>query len=86
MDKTFFILLSILKLSNSQGGAWGPYDSRCPLYDDPLNPAHLPHEAYCTKFYKCVDRQRVEFDCQPGTEWGHMEICIGVHCACEWPW
>lgn len=81
-------LLILLTLASSlyADGTWGPFDPRCPAVDDSQNPWHLPHESECTKFYKCFDRQRVLFSCAPGTEWGHMEICIGIWCACEWPW
>lgn len=79
------ILLAIASSISSQEH-WGPFDPRCPLLDDPMVPWHLPHEYDCTKFYKCFDRQRVLFDCPPGLEWGHLEICKGIWCACEWPW
>jgi hypothetical protein len=84
MQKILLILSALIVTVLSQ--EWGPFDPRCPEVDDPFNPWHLPHETYCTKFYKCFNRMRVEFMCGPGTEWGHMEPCIGLSCACDWPW
>lgn len=85
MQKILILFFTLTTSVLSQGD-WGPFDPRCPPVDDAMNPFHLPHETYCTKFYKCFNTMRIEFNCAPGTEWGHMEPCIGIWCACEWPW
>jgi hypothetical protein len=56
-----------------------PIDPECP-WPDPLNyTVHLPHETDCTKFYKCDNGQKVEFDCPDGLHFNkELEVC-------DWP-
>ncbi|XP_055531829.1 uncharacterized protein LOC129722421 [Wyeomyia smithii] len=44
-------------------------DARCPRYDDPFRPIHLPH-ADCSKFQKCFDGRAYVLDCPPGQQFG----------------
>ncbi|KYB26070.1 peritrophic matrix protein 14 precursor [Tribolium castaneum] len=54
-------------------------DPECP-WPDPLNyTVHLPHEEDCTKFYKCDNGKKVEFDCPDGLHFNpDLEVC-------DWP-
>ncbi|XP_063926736.1 cell surface glycoprotein 1-like isoform X2 [Zophobas morio] len=55
-------------------------DPDCP-WPDPLNyTVHLPHEDDCTKFYKCDNGVKVEFDCPDDLHFNkELEVC-------DWPW
>ncbi|KXJ82211.1 hypothetical protein RP20_CCG015027 [Aedes albopictus] len=48
----------------------GVLDSRCPQYDNPMNPVHLPHARDCGKFLKCFSGRAFTIDCPPGQEFG----------------
>lgn len=52
-------------------------DPDCP-YPDPLNyTVHLPYESNCSKFYKCDNGKKVEFDCPPGLYFSpSLEVCV----------
>ncbi|XP_044261534.1 probable chitinase 10 isoform X2 [Tribolium madens] len=54
-------------------------DPECP-WPDPLNyTVHLPHETDCTKFYKCDNGKKVEFDCPNDLHFNpKLEVC-------DWP-
>uniref|UniRef100_A0A182N386 Chitin-binding type-2 domain-containing protein n=1 Tax=Anopheles dirus TaxID=7168 RepID=A0A182N386_9DIPT len=43
----------------------GPPDYLCPTA--PLLQVYLPHELYCTRYYKCTDGRAIEFQCPYGT-------------------
>uniref|UniRef100_A0A8W7Q3D8 Chitin-binding type-2 domain-containing protein n=1 Tax=Anopheles coluzzii TaxID=1518534 RepID=A0A8W7Q3D8_ANOCL len=42
----------------------GPPDYLCP--SAPLLQVYLPHELYCTRYYKCTDGRAIEFQCPYG--------------------
>uniref|UniRef100_A0A182KCN0 Chitin-binding type-2 domain-containing protein n=1 Tax=Anopheles christyi TaxID=43041 RepID=A0A182KCN0_9DIPT len=42
----------------------GPPDYLCPTA--PLLQVYLPHELYCTRYYKCTDGRAIEFQCPYG--------------------
>ncbi|XP_055624724.1 probable chitinase 10 [Toxorhynchites rutilus septentrionalis] len=48
----------------------GIVDSRCPVYDNSMNPVHLPHATDCGKFYKCFSGRAFMISCPPGQEFG----------------
>ncbi|XP_058458185.1 uncharacterized protein LOC131434918 [Malaya genurostris] len=54
------------------------YDSRCSLYEDSMNPTHLPH-TNCDLFYKCAHGKACQLSCPQGQHFSR------AHGRCEFP-
>ncbi|XP_062562758.1 uncharacterized protein LOC134226177 [Armigeres subalbatus] len=72
--KVFIAIISLLMSVGSLVNAFrfddGVLDSRCPAYDNPMNPVHLPHARDCGKFLKCFSGRAFTIDCPAGQEFG----------------
>ncbi|XP_058060111.1 uncharacterized protein LOC131210798 [Anopheles bellator] len=47
-------------------------DTRCPVYDNPMNPVHLAVASDCSKFQKCFNGRAFTIACPPGQEFGEQ--------------
>ncbi|XP_058124160.1 peritrophin-1-like [Anopheles coustani] len=58
----FFVLLCAVVTAHAA-------ERTCPERDDIFNPVHIPHETECTKFYKCLNGEKIEMDCPENLHW-----------------
>ncbi|XP_058836980.1 probable chitinase 10 [Topomyia yanbarensis] len=57
-------------------------DSRCPLYEDSMNPTHLQH-SNCSLFYKCANGKACELSCPHGQHFSKaLDRCEFPNVAC----
>lgn len=54
-------------------------DSRCPPWDDPQRPVHLPHSHDCGLFLKCSNGLAFPFACPTNQHWA-----VRLD-RCDWP-
>lgn len=76
-----YLIFSLFLAASYAQGPTGPghHDPRCPAFDNPSRPVHLPHPYDCSQFFKCSNGLAFPYNCPQGQHWS-----IRLD-RCDWP-